>query len=204
VTQVADERGELPQDAIKWAWDGLDDRQRLVLELRLNGRTLEDITDVAGGVTRERVRQIQVKAERTLLAVIDRLLPDLRQRLDATLGEVSAVPEALIWSELGTLGGVPAAITLRSLGIGRPRTWAGDLVGWWTTRPALLDVQLRDLAAQAPFVESNWTSARKQSAYPLAYRSRRYCSRTARPSVRVQWVAGFAPVQKVATPRSCG
>jgi hypothetical protein len=59
-----------PINAITAAWEALTLRDRTVLELRLSGATLDQV-GVTIGVTRERVRQIQLRAEETLLTVLD-------------------------------------------------------------------------------------------------------------------------------------
>ena len=139
-------------DPVIAAWETLTPRDRTVLELRLSGTTLDQV-GAAIGVTRERVRQIQLRGEEALLSSLDKYLPDLRAGLREFLADHAAVAEGGLFTALGVAPSVAMSAVLRALGVSRPRTWAGDLAGWWTLRPAATDVQLRDLAAQAPFAD---------------------------------------------------
>src|SRR5262249_23291699 len=113
--------------------------------------------DVVGstiGVTRARVGQIQNRAEGALRSALNRyLLPEVRAELTRILDDHPAIADNEVRTSLGTASGSPMAVALRVLGVARPRSWAGDLTGWWTRRPGALDVRLRDLAAQAPFTD---------------------------------------------------
>ena len=109
-------------------------RDRTVLELRLSGATLDKV-GVTIGVTREGVRQIQIRAEKALLSTLDEILPDLRAELDQILADHAAVAEGELYTSLGATPSLPMSAVLRALGVARPRTWAGDLAGWWTRRP---------------------------------------------------------------------
>ena len=139
-------------DPVMAAWETLAPRDRAVLELRLSGATL-DQAGVTIGVTRERVRQIQLRGEKALLSALDKYLPDLRAELHRLLDNHAAVAEGDVYAALGIAPSMPMSAVLRAVGVARPRTWTGDLAGWWTLRPGALDVQLRDLAAQAPFAD---------------------------------------------------
>jgi len=140
-------------DPVMAAWETLTPRDRAVLELRLSGATLDQV-GVTIGVTRERVRQIQTRAEEALLSALDKYLPDLRAELARVLDDQAAVAESDLYTTVAASPSLPMSAMLRALGVARPRTWAGDLAGWWTRRPGALDVQLRDLAAQAPFADN--------------------------------------------------
>jgi hypothetical protein len=140
-------------DPVKAAWETLTDRERTVLELRLSGATFDAIRP-ALGVTSERVRQIQNGAEGALRSALNQNLPpEIRAELMVVLDDHPAVADSEVRTSLRTASGLPMFAVLRVLGVARPRTWAGDLSGWWTRKPGALDVQLRDLAAQAPFAE---------------------------------------------------
>jgi hypothetical protein len=148
------------------AWESLPARNRLVLELRLSGATLDEIGTKIG-VTRERVRQIQIYAEEALLSAVDRYLPDLRVELARVLDDQPGVPEEDLHHALGTAPSLPMSAVLRALGVAQPRTWAGYLTGWWTRRPGALDVQLRNLAAQAPFPDDELAIRATEAGLPL-------------------------------------
>jgi len=140
-------------DPVTAAWETLTDRDRTVLELRLSGATLDAVGSTIG-VTRARVGQLQNRAEGALRSALNRyLLPEVRAELTRILDDHPAVADIEVRTSLGTASGSPMAVALRVLGVARPRTWAGDLTGWWTRRPGALDVRLRDLAAQAPFTD---------------------------------------------------
>ncbi len=141
------------EDRIRSAWQQLGQRYRTVLELRIAGETLEQV-GASLGVTRERVRQVQLRAESAFLEAVEAQLPELGEELLATVGAEAAVPDHTLqetFRTTSTTSTTASIALLRGLGIVRPRTWAGDLEGWWTRRQNALDVQLRNLAAQAPF-----------------------------------------------------
>ena len=152
-------------DPFMAVWETLTSRDRSVLELRLSGATL-DQAGVTIGVTRERVRQIQLRSEKALLSALDKYLPDLRAGLHRLLDDHAAVAEGDLYTALGAVPSVPMSAVLRALGVARPRTWAGDLAGWWTLRPGALDVQLRDLAAQAPFADNELAQRAAETGMP--------------------------------------
>jgi len=129
-------------DPVMAVWETLTSRGRTVVELRLSGVTFDHIGTTIG-VTRERARQIHSHAQEALLSALDKYLPDLRAELARILDDYSAVAESELHASLGTAPSLPMSAVLRALGVARPRTWAGDLVGWWTLRPGSLDVQLR-------------------------------------------------------------
>lgn len=52
----------------------LDERQRLVLGLRLQGYTLEQVGDVLGGRSKERVREIEAKSWAIILHALKQQL----------------------------------------------------------------------------------------------------------------------------------
>jgi Sigma-70, region 4 len=138
-------------DSITVAWLTLAPRAQLVLEMRFAGATLEE-TGRALGVTRERARQLQRDAESQILAVVARLRPGVNEEINDRLGDLCAVSER----ELADLLDTPDAardVLLRALGAEPPRTWCGDLRGWWTLLPAALIERLRALADQAPFAD---------------------------------------------------
>jgi Sigma-70, region 4 len=156
---------DLIADPFIAAWETLTPRDRTVLELRLSGATL-DQAGVTIGLTRERIRQIQVRSEKALLSALDKYLPDLRTELHRLLDDHAAVAEGDLYTALATAPSVPVSAALRALGVARPRTWAGDLAGWWTLRPGAVDVQLRDLAAQAPFADDELTQRAAEIGMP--------------------------------------
>jgi hypothetical protein len=155
-----------PDDPVTIAWESLPTRDRLVVELRLSGATLDEIGTKIG-VTKERVRQIQVHAEKAMLSAADRYAPDLRSALARVLDDQSAVPGDDLYQALSAGPGLPLSAVLRALGTVQPQTWAGPLTGWWTRSPGALDVQLRNLAAQAPFPDDELTVRAGEVGLPL-------------------------------------
>lgn len=87
--------GDNPPDWLNDAWQALPERWQEVISRRLRGDTLQAIATDAE-LTRERVRQLQLKAEDDLHRAQRRHDPDLPQRLVTQLGDRMAVPDAEI------------------------------------------------------------------------------------------------------------
>lgn len=131
-----------------WHSPALDDRDRAIAAARAAGRTLDDVGD-EHGMSRERARQIQVRVQRALAAAADAVHDGWRSTTRA-VGEAPATPRAAFAAALGVLDHVALDSLLPEAGLGAPRTWAGPLHGWWTTRPDALDAALRELVETAP------------------------------------------------------
>ncbi len=151
-----------PTDWLEHVWDeALDDRERDVLRRRRAGETLDAIGGDLG-VVRERVRQLQQRAERKLLTAAETRRPGWREAVGRLLADSPAVSDAEVAAVLVDRVGLARRALLGALVVRHPRTWAGELRGWWTRRPAALEVTLRDLAAQAPFAANelrDWAGA---------------------------------------------
>ena len=147
---MADGARDPHEDRLGTAWQEINQRDRTVLELRAAGETLEQV-GARLGVTRERVRQLKLKAESALIEAAESQFPHLREDLLKAVGDEAAVPDRILLRTVGTRSTVALSALLRGLGFMNPRTWAGELEGWWTQRQGVLDVHLRDIAAHAPF-----------------------------------------------------
>lgn len=135
-------------DWLEAVWESLGARGQDILTRRARDEMLAEIAN-DHDVTRERVRQVQVQAEKALIASKRDYAPHLADQIL----EHASVPfftadqaAALIRTD------APAAreALLHALGFTRPRTWAGPLRGWWTSDSTLVDLRLRELAAAAP------------------------------------------------------
>lgn len=100
-------------------------------------------------MSRERVRQLLVKAQDHLGAYADAFADDWRDRLTA-LVERPAVRQSEVAAVLDVRNQVSVGLLAQSVGAEPPRTWAGPLHGWWTRRPAVLEGLLRKGAEDAP------------------------------------------------------
>ena len=147
------------------SWQQLEDRTAQILTRRLAGENLAEIGRTYD-VTRERVRQLQGQGEKELLASQRRSEPDLRERLVTSLGESAAVPDRELAALLPTRAVTGRSLVVRLLGIVRPRTWDGDLHGWWTLHPAALDTRLREVAAMAPLTLDEASAAARALDLP--------------------------------------
>lgn len=136
-------------DWLSEAWSHLDDRYTDVLTRRLVGQGYAEIGELHG-VSRQRGHQLQMSAERELLAIQVRHAPELPTQLVVVIGDHPAVPDQEVKALIQTGSGVARHALLRALGSTHPRTWSGHLYGWWTQHPGKLDLQLRELAALAP------------------------------------------------------
>ncbi|MEU4301876.1 sigma factor-like helix-turn-helix DNA-binding protein [Kitasatospora aureofaciens] len=130
------------------AWATLDERSRKVFVARREGRTLDEIGQ-AHGFTRERARQILVKTSAHFHGFGDLLAMGWRERIEV-LDAGIAVSRAEIAKALGVRDHVAIEVFAEAVGYKPPRTWAGDLPGWWTSSPGALEALLRNIAAQAP------------------------------------------------------
>lgn len=136
-------------DGLGRAWRSLEPRHRRLLEQRVAGDTLAQVGSRLG-VTRERVRQLQIRAESALIEAAGAELPGFRETLVATVGARAVVSDHQLHVELRTSSTVALTALLHALGFMRPRTWAGELAGWWTSHNGALDAQLRGVVARAP------------------------------------------------------
>jgi hypothetical protein len=119
-----------------------------MIETRADGRTLGSIGQ-EHEVSRERVRQLLLKAQEHLCAVADAYVEDWGHRL-TTLTERSAVPQSEVAAVLGVRDQVGVGPLIEAVGAEHPLTWAGRLRGWWTRSPGALEEQLRQGMAEAP------------------------------------------------------
>jgi len=149
------------------AWQSLPERSATVLTGRVAGHTLAELGG-AFGLTRERVRQLQLKAERDLVRAQRRHAPELLEKLTVMLGELPAVADDEVSLLLVTRASYARQALFRSLGIARPRTMSGDLQGWWTRHPAALESRLRELSALAPMTDEELQASAAELALPAA------------------------------------
>lgn len=139
-------------DAHDWldnAWRTLPNRWDVIITRRLEGETLGRIAETFD-LTRERIRQLQLKAEVTLVDAQRRYAPTLAQQLNEVLGDHPAVPESELAVLIPTCVPVARQALFHGLGLSHPRSWGGYLTDYWTRRPAALDTLLRKLTALAP------------------------------------------------------
>jgi hypothetical protein len=135
------------------AWHALTDRFREVLTRRQEGETLESIgRDL--GLSRERVRQVQRKAQVALLAAQQQAEPHLATAVHNAVGDAPAVPDDRILSLVVSQAPAAAVLALlECLDVRHPTTWAGDLVGYWTRDATRLNALLNRMVALAPMTQ---------------------------------------------------
>jgi hypothetical protein len=131
------------------AWLHLDERSAQILARRLAGDSLADIRRTYG-ISRQRVSQLALRGQEALLTAQRRHAPDLAEKLSLLLGDNAAVSDSRFAAVLPSAAVTGRDVLLRLLGVVPPRTWGGDLKGWWTRHPGELDVLLREIAAMAP------------------------------------------------------
>jgi hypothetical protein len=100
-------------------------------------------------MSRERVRQLLLKAQEQLCAFADVFVDDWRDRL-TTLTERSAVFQSEVAAVLGVRDQQGVGPLVEAIGAEHPMTWAGRLRGWWTRSPGALEVLLRRGMEEAP------------------------------------------------------
>ena len=156
---------EVPDDWLADAWESLPGRWDEVLRRRLDGETHARIGETYD-LSRERVRQIQVKAERALVNDQELFAPTLPDQVKSVLRDEMAVPDAELDALLPTRAPTARDALLRQLGAFRPRTWSGDLDGSWTRHPGALDIALRKLTNLAPMTEAERSQATVEIGIP--------------------------------------
>jgi hypothetical protein len=135
------------------AWRQLDEREQAILTRRLAGETLAQLGE-SYGLSRERIRQIQVKAEDHLTEAMDFWMPDKRGQLLEAIGDSPAVASDHLALQLPSTQPLAREALVRAIGVGPPRGWFGELHGWWTTRPTALESLLARLSDLAPLPAS--------------------------------------------------
>lgn len=153
------------RDWLSDAWESLPDRWGEVIRRRLDGETHGRIGDTYD-LTRERIRQIQVKAERTLVNDQELFAPALPETIKTILMNKMAVPDAELDALLPTRATTARESLFRQLGAVRPRTWSGDLPGSWTRHPGALDIALRKLGNLAPMTDEERLQATVEIGIP--------------------------------------
>lgn len=156
---------EWPMD--EWlvrAWGGFDERERVIVAGRSQGRTLDEV-GAALGLSRERARQIQNRARKRLAAMAD-IVQDGWRETARTAGAGPAAPREAFAAALGIVDHVAMDELLAAAGLDAPRTWAGPLRGWWTANPGALDSALRRLVDAAPFRGDDLGQAASEAGLP--------------------------------------
>ena len=147
------------------AWRTLPDRWNLIVARRLKGDTLDSVADIFA-LTRERIRQLQQKAEVALVAAQRQHAPFLPHQLNDVLADRPAVPESELAALLPTRASVARQALFHQLGASHPRSWTGDLLGYWTRHPAALCLLIRKLAALAPMTDDETSMAVRELEFP--------------------------------------
>jgi hypothetical protein len=141
-------------------WSTLPERERDVLSRRGAGVTLDAIGHDFG-LSRERVRQIQNKAEEQLASIAKTQAAQLDQILEE-LADGPAVDHRVLLEVL-PIGPAEAQIALLNvMRIRHPRTWDGELQKWWCKEPEELNRRLNAIVALAPLSHENMTAAMEQ------------------------------------------
>ncbi|MFH8991608.1 sigma factor-like helix-turn-helix DNA-binding protein [Streptomyces sp. NPDC017940] len=132
-------------------WSLLNERERDILARRHSGQSLSTIGAVHR-VTRERARQILLKADQECAQLADMFGGSWRERVHGRLKSRPAVPDAELADEIGDFrGGVLRSSLLRAMGLTHPSSWAGELVELWTSNKEALGELIQKLLAQAPY-----------------------------------------------------
>ncbi|MFB7540963.1 sigma factor-like helix-turn-helix DNA-binding protein [Streptomyces zaomyceticus] len=151
------------------AWRTLPLRSRRIVEARAYGETLGNIGR-QHEMSRERVRQLLLKAQGQLCDFADAFVDEWRDHLIA-LTVSPAVPESEVAAMLGVGEHVGVGLLAQSVGAEPPLTWAGRLHGWWTRNPSALEVLIRAGAEEAPLrgedVAMTFASAHVPDNVPL-------------------------------------
>lgn len=169
VSVSADSDGD-PSWDLDWLtalWTGqLSDRQRDVLTLRAGGTTLDEIGQVYG-VTRERIRQVELTARKTVDEVFGAHRDELPVLEDLMAGQLVVSGENLFHAL--PPGPEPAQLALiRFMGLSHPQTWDGPLLNFWCCEPEEIDRRLSALADLAPLSHENMAAAMEELGIEMA------------------------------------
>ena len=132
---------QFEQDWLGESWQAPGARGQDILTRRAHGGTLVSIAN-DHHLTRERVRQLQAKAEKVLIT-------GQQTHSDHLLDQLHALSKTPVWSDalaanlIATNASDAREALLHALGFSRPRSWAGPLDEWWTKDSAHLDLCLR-------------------------------------------------------------
>ncbi|GAB3996375.1 hypothetical protein GCM10028771_26440 [Nocardioides marmoraquaticus] len=152
--------GQSPvMDWLAYTWAELPERSREVLGRRIDGDTLDLIgQELTPTLTRERVRQIESRANGALLVAQAHHAPTLRDDLEtATVDYPISTAHAL--DLMGTAIPTAGSALLVALGYRHPRGWARPLRDHWTTDRDTLLRRLRRLVALAPLTDDEMGEA---------------------------------------------
>ncbi|MEK2488558.1 RNA polymerase subunit sigma-70 [Kitasatospora purpeofusca] len=119
-----------------------------MIEERSAGGTLGSIGQ-QHEMSRERVRQLLLKAQDQICDYADLFVDDWRDRLLA-LTAGPAAPGSEVAAVLDVRENVAMGLLVQAVGAESPLTWAGRLHGWWTRDPGALEARLRVGAGEAP------------------------------------------------------
>lgn len=147
----------LPAGNQTWAdhaLSSIDPRERRILLARFSGSTLQEI-GTQEGLTRERIRQLVLEAEKKLTSATDHAFPNWRQRL-APLLAAPAVPASAIAEALTTHNYILVSALAAAAGFKHARAWGSRVEGWWTTDLSVLDSTLHAIADEAPIRASEF------------------------------------------------
>ncbi|MGW7687299.1 sigma factor-like helix-turn-helix DNA-binding protein [Streptomyces asiaticus] len=147
-----------------WESEVFDERERAVVTLRSEGRTLDEV-GAALGLSRERPRQIQNRVRKQLTDMADIVKGGWRDSARAA-GAGPAAPRKAFAAALGFVDHVALEELLAAAGLNTPRTWAGPLHGWWSAEPGALDSALRRLVDTAPFRGDDLDRAASEAGLP--------------------------------------
>lgn len=185
-----DSNPALGRDWLCDAWEHeLDDRLRDVLTRRATGETLADIGS-RHGVTREAVRQLQIKAEKRLTLAQEWAAADLPDKICAATEDVLALPERQLASLVATTATTALRALVRKLGFVHPKIHSVGLAGWWTHDPARFDERILDLIALAPATQDEMLNAIHELGFPTDMAIEQLLAAPESPLVRheIGWV----------------
>ena len=111
------------EDWLDKTWESLPARSRTVLTRRLAGETLDNVA-LPLDLTRERVRQLQVKAEAAIVDAQKLHAPELPGQLAELVSDQMAVPDGILLALLPAKADTARSFLLRQLGVVHPRVWA--------------------------------------------------------------------------------
>jgi len=150
-------------EVVNWLseyWAALPERERDVLSRRAAGATLDSIgNDFA--LTRERVRQLQKRAEEALEAVVRTHRAQL-DRIIETLAEALAVTTDELFAALPRAPQEAQIVLLNIMKVRHLRTWDGELLDWWCSDSEDLDRRLNTIVELAPLSHEGMAAAMEE------------------------------------------
>lgn len=145
-------------------------------------KTLEVIgQEMHPKLSRERVRQLEVKAHKALTVELDKRFPGLKLELQALMQGGVACDEAEISTVFEATFPGACEIVLRHFGCSPCVVFEEPVSGWWSEQPTAIEALMRSMAEEAPFADDEMAQRAEAAGLPAALDAHSLLSRAGSP-----------------------